>query len=202
MGTSCKHNARMKNVPILTLRESLSYDPASGEFVWLERPIHHFKNDHKWSAAQCQKRWNTQFAGKPAMSLQPTGYKGTKLDGASILAHRAAFAWMVGRWPEGSIDHANGVRTDNRWANLREATRTEQNRNKAAHSDSTSRFIGVSFRPDRGKWRANIFVDGKQVSLGVFTDEEEAARAYDIAAAKHFGNFARLNFPPQTTSAP
>lgn len=102
---------------------------------------------------------------------------------------------MSGWKPVNTIDHRNVVPSDNRWLNLREATHSEQMKNRNSHADSTSRFLGVSLRKDRGVWRSTIFVDGKQVFLGTFKDEEKAARAYDAAALQYHGDFARLNFP-------
>ena len=184
--------------PVLTLREALDYGPETGLFVWKERPIHHFSNDHKWSAAQCQKRWNTNHAGRPALTtLEGTGYFGGVLDSVRITAHRAAWAITAGVWPIHTIDHINGDRADNRLCNLREATKTEQSRNTSAHHNSTSKYLGVSFRAERGVWRACIRGDGKQRFLGSFTDEIEAAKAYDKAAQRYFGDFARLNFPKE-----
>lgn len=184
------------STPILTLREAVDYDPETGLFLWRERPIHHFKNDHRWSAAECQRRWNTSHAGTSALrSIGPNGYFYGRIDAQHLYAHRAALAWVMGAWPSETVDHINGVKTDNRLANLRDASRSEQARNKSAHTDSTSRYLGVSLRRDRGLWRAVIFHEGKQQYLGTFASEEDAARAYDKAASEKFGRFARLNFP-------
>ena len=73
--------------------------------------------------------------------------------------------------------------------NLREAKRSENKRNAKA----TGLFKGVRF--EYKKWRARIFVGGKRVHLGCFDAAEDAARAYDAAAVKHYGEFAKLNFP-------
>lgn len=89
-------------------------------------------------------------------------------------------------------DHVNGDGLDNRRENLRTATPTENNRNR--RPIGASRFKGVSPRKS-GTFRAAIKVAGKTLWLGVFSTEEEAARAYDAAAVEHFGEFAWLNFP-------
>jgi len=92
-------------------------------------------------------------------------------------------------------DHINGDGLDNRRSNLREATYSQNNRNARMRSHNTSGFKGVSWCKRSGKWRANIFVDGKQLHLGLHARLEDAARSYDAAARTHFGSFATLNFP-------
>ena len=81
---------------------------------------------------------------------------------------------------------------DNRKANLRVCTHIENTRNVRPQRNGTSRFKGVTWNKGAGKWVAQIYIDGKKKYLGYFTDELEAARAYD-AAAEHFGDFALIN---------
>ena len=92
------------------------------------------------------------------------------------------------------VDHRNGDSLDNRRANLRLATRAQNCCNVRKRKNTSSRFKGVSFRKNRGKWAAYIGVAGKRISLGYFDSEIEAAKAYDEAAKKYRGEFARLNF--------
>ncbi len=91
-------------------------------------------------------------------------------------------------------DHANGYGLDNRRCNLREATRTENAANRGKGKKSgTSRFKGVSWNSRCRRWQAQIGANGHRIHLGWFTAEEEAARAYDVAALEHFGEFAVTN---------
>jgi hypothetical protein len=93
------------------------------------------------------------------------------------------------------VDHVNGDGLDNRRANLRVASRSDNKRNERKRLDNTSGFKGVHWDSGHMRWRAKIMVDGKNIRLGRFHLLEEAARAYDAAARVHFGTFAALNFP-------
>lgn len=101
-------------------------------------------------------------------------------------------------WP--LVDHINGDGLDNQRHNLRQATGTQNNANARRRADNRSGFKGVSRRPDRRSWHARIQADRKLRHLGDYATPEAAARAYDAAARELFGEFARLNFPMETTS--
>lgn len=90
------------------------------------------------------------------------------------------------------VDHINGNRLDNRKANLRCATRTQNNANAVPKSHSKQPFKGV--RRAGTRWSARLRMNGREFYLGRFDTAEDAARAYDAAARTHFGRFARLNF--------
>jgi hypothetical protein len=94
-------------------------------------------------------------------------------------------------------DHINGNGLDNRRCNLRPATKAENARNKPSQRGSSSHFKGVGWHRHKHKWQSRIQVAGKLIHLGAFVVEEDAARAYDVAADKYFGEFARLNFPKE-----
>jgi len=95
------------------------------------------------------------------------------------------------------VDHINTDSLDNRRANLRLATHSQNSCNSRRDKSKTlSRFRGVSFSKRKQKWFAAIRADGRKLWLGYFDNEEDAARAYDAAARKYHGEFARLNFTP------
>ena len=93
------------------------------------------------------------------------------------------------------VDHINGNRSDNRIENLRWCTSFENSCNKKKQENTSSSFKGVSWDKSRDKWMSYVFVDKRMKFLGYFTDEEDAARAYDKAAREHYGEYAKLNFP-------
>jgi hypothetical protein len=93
------------------------------------------------------------------------------------------------------VDHRNGDNLDNRRSNLRLATPTENSCNRRKTKGGSSQYKGVCFHRRRGEWVSRIKIHGKSIFLGNFDREEAAAKAYDKAAKKYHGEFARLNFP-------
>jgi hypothetical protein len=93
------------------------------------------------------------------------------------------------------VDHRNGDNLDNRRSNLRLATPTENSCNRRKTKGGSSQYKGVCFHRRRGEWVSRIKIHRKSIFLGSFDKEVEAARAYDEAARKYHGEFARLNFP-------
>lgn len=160
------------------VRQMLHYDPITGAFTWRYRPNH-------------PQRWNTRFAGKPAGTRGKTGYIYIEIKRKlPTQAGRIAWLLMTGVWPEKMIDHRNGIRDDNRWANLRCADASENAANKGRQRNNTSGFIGVHF--DRGKWRARVNFRRTSYDVGFFSTPKEAAeaRAKFLAALKVQGDYA------------
>ena len=93
------------------------------------------------------------------------------------------------------VDHRNGNGLDNRKANLRLATRRQNQFNRKQRCDAVlSKYKGVTFRKKTNKWLVRIGYNGERINLGVFDNEADAAKAYDEAAKELFGEFAALNF--------
>jgi hypothetical protein len=165
----------VKDEAMLTLerlRELLIFVPETGLFYWkVDRP--------------------PVRAGVVAGGLNGRGYIQICIDKHLYLAHRLAWLYMTGEWPPADIDHENLNRSDNRWTNLRDATRSQNGANQGIRSDNTSGFKGVFWCTTRKRWLATLNIDGKQKTLGRFDTPEAAADAYAAAARKHFGEFSR-----------
>lgn len=91
------------------------------------------------------------------------------------------------------IDHINGNSLDNRKCNLRSCTLSQNQMNRNINKNSRSGYKGVSWKSNKKLWRAVIKLNRKSIHLGYFDDKEEAAKAYNNAAIKYFGEFAKLN---------
>lgn len=112
----------------------------------------------------------------------------------TIFMHRA-----IANAPDGlSVDHINGDTLDNTRKNLRIATIQQNCWNRIPNSGK--KFKGVIVRKNRKKFSAQIKINWKSIHLGYFDTRMEAAIAYDVAAKKYFGQFARLNFPEDLTA--
>jgi hypothetical protein len=93
-----------------------------------------------------------------------------------------------------NVDHRDNDGLNNRRGNLRISTQSQNVANAAARKTNKSGFKGVSWHSSNNLWRAVIMVHGKQKYLGQYADKVEAAKAYDEAALKFFGEFANTNF--------
>jgi len=155
------------------LRELFSYDPDTGVFVRLVRTN---PRVHVGDVAGC---------------ISSAGYLRIRVDIGQYYAHRLAFLYMTGSWPTFDIDHKNGNGLDNRWDNLRSATRSQNMANTKLPLTNTSGYKGVRWDKARGKWRAEIRIKGRSRHLGLFATAEEAHAAYMEKAREVFGEFAR-----------
>lgn len=91
------------------------------------------------------------------------------------------------------VDHINGDTLDNRRCNIRKATKLQNMHNQRGHRDSSSHYKGVSWEERRNRWLARICVNYRPIFLGYYDTELDAAKAYNEAARKYHGTFARLN---------
>lgn len=96
------------------------------------------------------------------------------------------------------VDHINNDPLDNRRSNLRVASQSQNMANQRKHKDNRSGYKGVTQYAHTRRWMARVKIKNKNLYLGCFSNPADAARAYDAAAIKHFGEFACLNFPKST----
>ncbi len=109
-----------------------------------------------------------------------------------LYASRIIYLWHFGWLPE-FIDHKDRNPENNRIENLRPATKSQNSKNCTSVKNSSSIYLGVSFHKQHSKWQAKIYVNGRQVYLGIYINEKDAALAYNEAAIKYNGEFASLN---------
>lgn len=166
------------------VKTRLTYNPETGVLAWLPKPV-------RGGAFQRHDlAWNTNYAGKPTGSLNVHGYLVVNIDWRPHAAHRLAWAIVHGEWPREFLDHINGVKTDNRLCNLRQATAQQNCMNQDIRKDNRSGAKGVTWHPQTQKWRASIKIGGKRISLGLHWTVEDASDAYIEAAKEYFGEFA------------
>ena len=139
------------------LKEIMYYSPETGLFT------------------RIIKASSNALAGDIAGGVDGGGYVRIKIKRKLYAAHRLAVLYMEGYFPEDTVDHINRIKDDNRWENLREATRQCQNRNCSISKNNTSGIKGVYWGARVRKWCANVAVNRKIKSLGTFDDFLEAA---------------------------
>lgn len=141
--------------------ELLDYSPETGVFVWrVDRSPRH-------------------KAGMEAGSLNTKGYVQIMIDQRNYLAHRLAWLYMTGLWPDDQVDHINHDKTDNRWSNLRPANDSQNQQNKPpTRRSGSSGLLGVTWSKAAGKWASQIKIEGRRIHLGLHETKEAAHQAY------------------------
>lgn len=147
------------------LKANVTYDPETGIFRWVQ-----------------SKPGRRDTVGAV---LGPRGYVQVCISGKRYYAHRLAWLYVHGVWPENLVDHVNQNTADNRIANLREATIKENLQNRGKNANNTSGHLGVSWRKDCGRWVATLMVGRKSYHLGHFEHLEDAVSARKAAEQLH-----------------
>ena len=158
----------------LVLRNLFAYDQKTGILTW--------KVD----------RYPRKLIGNEAGWLDPHGRRCVEIDGVAYKVVRIIWKIMTGRDPNQEVDHINLIRNDDRWENLREASWSDNSRNRNKRSDSANPYKGIRQDKRWGRWYARIQIAGnKRFEIGGFATPEEAHKAYCEAAQKYHGDFAR-----------
>lgn len=144
------------------LRDILHYDQETGSFTWLRPPPK-------------MQRLIGARAGRVSLAL---GYRTIKIDGEEYYEHRLAFLYMTGSFAA-RVDHVDGNKADNKWANLRPCSHSLNSRNtrRAKASNLTTGLTGVHLRKRDGKFIAQMRGRGKR-HIGVFDTAEDGRAAY------------------------
>ena len=154
------------------LKELLHYDPETGEFTRLVRV-------------------SNQKAGVTAGYLNNRGYIQIKVDGKLYSAHRLAWLYVHGKFPDNDIDHINRVKDDNRIVNLRDVTCSQNQWNTVARRNGLK---GVTYHKRDRRWQAVITTNKKKKYLDYFDTELDAHEAYCRAADKYHGKYANYGW--------
>ena len=162
-----------KSMDAEQLREILHYEAGTGVFTW-------------------RVKLNRQMIVGSVAGHKAHGYIIIGIKGELYRAHRLAWLYQTGRWPDGDIDHKNGNKEDNQWENPREATRSQNMQNVGIKKNNKSGFKGVYKHTQVGRFVAQIRINGRKVHLGIFETAEEAGAAYAQAANQNHKEYARL----------
>ena len=149
------------------LRELFDYDPDQGLLI---RKGKHFRKREGMRSAR--------------------SYRACTINRVSYRHHRLVWIWHNGDPGQMVVDHINRDRHDDRIENLRLASYSENRRSSGMFKTNTSGYKGVTFEKTVGRWKAYIYLNNKRKHLGIFPTKEEAAAAYQQAAAEMHGAFA------------
>ena len=162
-----------KSLTVERLRSVLWYDAERGKWWWLAKTNRRIK------------------AGAEAGCRDVSGRLKISVDGRLYRANRLAWFYMKGEWPAGMVDHADRDLTNDRWENLRDATRSQNCANSKARAGTMCGLKGVGWHGNTGKWMAKITRHGREYYLGLYDTPEAAHAAYAAKATELFGEFAR-----------
>lgn len=159
------------------LKELFHYDPETGVFTHRARPDN--------------PQHTGKFAGKVAGARHAQGYVSISVDNKRYLAHRLAWLYVYGEWPERDVDHKDTNKQNNRIDNLRLATMQENQFNRKLSKNNTSGIKGVTWDRHRNKWVAQVMHNRKHIGIGRFDTIEQAAAAVRQKRRELQGDFAR-----------
>jgi hypothetical protein len=153
------------------LRSILDYNPETGIFLW------------------ALPRRKAKVGNEAGYIKKNKGYRYIEIDGKTYAAHRLAWVFVNGKEPKNFIDHINGIKSDNRIKNLREATNGQNRANSLTNNKYGLK--GVSYKKwiKKNPWMAQITFNKKVIYIGCFPTKEEAHKAYCEKAKNLHGDF-------------
>lgn len=153
------------------LHELLFCIPETGDLFWRHR-------ERIWFATtRAFNTWNSRYANRPALNIMNLhGYYVGYIYGKMYQKHRVIWFMKYGYWAD-EIDHDDGVRHNNQISNLRDVTKSQNQKNKKLQINNTSGVMGVGFHKATGKYRAYLKHHGRQISLGYYDTFDEAVIA-------------------------
>lgn len=160
------HSIAMKGQIMITqseLKKLLHYDPETGIFI--------------------------RIKSKSIAGYYSNGYKKLKIKGKEYFCHRVAWLYMTGNMPKDCIDHINRIKDDNRFVNLRECTRQQNNLNVSLKANNKSGYKGVSWSKTSKKWKATGYLNKKSIHLGFFENPNDAYKEYKKFINTHHKDF-------------
>jgi len=165
----------------------LDYNLETGDFVWIKQ--------------------NSPVAQVGALAGSVNKLKGYRFIGVNkkkYLAHRLAWLYVYGEWPENQIDHINHIKTDNRISNLRDVTNEINQKNSYLNENSSSGINGVCWNKRKGRWSVRVSIEKKRKFVGYYETIFDAAAAY-IKASRLCGyheNHGSSRPSPQKVAIP
>lgn len=186
--TRVRRPAYLKQLRETRFEEDLVYIPLTGKggVAIVDRLDYPLVEPFTWSVTICRRKGENRYSYAITYVYQPPGAKKQ----TQIRMHRL----IMGMPQDSLVDHRNGNTLDNRRSNLRLCTTAENCQNQFARQGGTSRFKGVSFCRQTGRWKARLRKQNVEIWIGRFDSELEAAEAYDESALYHFEQFANPNF--------
>lgn len=168
------HKNSHNNLPPKFIKDIFDYSPETGELRWKFR---------------LSKRVQLHAV---AGSFDDQGRIKIGIRGRDYFAHRIIWVWMTGKWPTKEVDHINENKADNRWTNLRQATPSQNHRNRGMQRNNTTGYKGVTFVKSRNCYIGGVKLNGKRYNCGpTFKTAKEAYEAVCALAKKLHGEWSK-----------
>lgn len=140
----------------------VDYDREKGQLIWKERD---------------NPQFNAKYSGNPVGSKDSDGYLTTKIKAKTYKVHKLVWVFLYKKWADFEIDHIDGDKTNNRKHNLRDVSKSHNQKNASKRKDNTSGCTGVTWNKAVKKWQSSLSHKKKRIHLGYFEDINDAIKA-------------------------